>query len=326
MKKIKKYLAVLLLLLSFSSLIFANNENNLLLKGLEAYKQKDWTTALFFLRKATTMPENVNPETWYVLIMSEVYASDFEGVLTDGMYFVQKFSTSPYVSQIEYQMARVTFLLEDYNQAFVMFSDFCKKYPKDELYSSALFWQAECLYQLYNLTEAEKLFKEIVTKYPESPKMIEAAFRLELLEQRAREEKLLYLLRMTGEENLAAREDYERQIKQYQSEESINIKMKVTELSLLVESLQEELNTANNRIEKLLEKVNDLTVQNQELKNAKEEAVKQALLDAYEKTNEQEESEKNEYQNISDEFDYYELFYEYQKMLETASELETYIE
>ena len=156
--------------------------------------------------------------------------------------------------------------------------------------------------------------------------MIEAAFRLELLEQRAREEKLLYLLRMTGEENLAAREDYERQIKQYQSEESINFKMKVTELSLLVESLQEELNTANNRIEKLLEKVNDLTVQNQELKNAKEEAVKQALLDAYEKTNEQEESEKNEYQNISEEFDYSELFYEYQKMLETASELETYIE
>ena len=76
----------------------------------------------------------------------------------------------------------------------------------------------------------------------------------------------------------------------------------------------------------VLKKVNDLTVQNQELKNAKEEAAKQALLDAYEKTNEQEESEKNEYQNISEEFDYSELFYEYQKMLETASELETYIE
>ena len=105
--------------------------------------------------------------------------------------------------------------------------------------------------------------------------MIEAAFRVELLEQRAREEKLLYLLRVTGEENLAAREDYERQIRQYQSEESINFKMKVTELSL-VESLQEELAAANTRIENLLYKVNELTIQNEKLVETSTEAKKAA--------------------------------------------------
>ena len=257
-----------------STFCFADNDNSLLLKGLDAYRQKDWTTALFFLRKAATLPENNTAETWYVLIMSEVNASDYEGVLTDGNYFLQKYKTSNYLPQIKYQMARATFLLEDYNQALLMFDDFCKNYPNHELFASSLFWKAECYYQLYDFAEANNLFEEVLAKYPTSPKSVEAAFRMELLKQREREEKLLYLLRVTGEENLAAREDYERQIRQYQSEESINFKMKVTELSLLVDSLQQELEESNTRIENLLKKVNELSVQNEELRLASEDAKK----------------------------------------------------
>ena len=72
--------------------------------------------------------------------MAEVYASDFEGVLTDGAYFLYKFPESPYIPQIKYQMARGTFLLEDYNQALVMFEEFCTQYPEHDLFSSALFF------------------------------------------------------------------------------------------------------------------------------------------------------------------------------------------
>ena len=281
MKK-NRFTFVVLLMLILSTFCFADNDNSLLLKGLDAYRQKDWTTALFFLRKAATLPENNTAETWYVLIMSEVNAADYEGVLTDGNYFLQKYKTSNYLPQIKYQMARATFLLEDYNQALLMFDDFCNNYPNHELYASSLFWKAECYYQLYDFVEANNLFEEVLTKFPTSPKSVEAAFRTELLKQREREEKLLYLLRVTGEENLAAREDYERQIRQYQSEESINFKMKVTELSLLVDSLQQELEESNTRIENLLKKVNELTVQNEELKLASEDAKKSATIAAYE--------------------------------------------
>ena len=90
MKKIKKIFCLVLLLTSLASVIYAENDNSLLIRGLEAYKQKDWTTALFFLRKASTLPENLTPETWYVLIMAEVYASDFESVLTDGKVDIAK--------------------------------------------------------------------------------------------------------------------------------------------------------------------------------------------------------------------------------------------
>ena len=306
MKKIKKILTMLVILFGMIFTVYGEN-NSLLIKGLEAYKQKDWVSALFFLRKAATQPENINPETWYVLVMSEVYASDFEGVLTDGAYFLYKFPESPYVPQIKYQMARGTFLLEDYNQALVMFEEFCNQYPEHELFSSALFWKAETLYQAYNFNEAETLFKRVINEYPESPKVVEAAFRIELLEQREKEEKLLYLLRVTGEENLAAREDYERQIRQYQSEESINFKMKVTELSLLVESLQEELTAANTRIETLLAQVNELNTENKGLLESLEISKKQMM-----------EAKLNAEQLISE---YEQQLFEKQKILENQKEV-----
>jgi len=312
----------LVLLFSLSTLCFADSEESLLIKGLQAYKDKDWTTSLFFLRKAATLPVNNNAETWYVLIMAEVYASDFEGVLTDGSYFIYRFKDSSYVPQIKYQMARATFLLEDYNQAFGMFNDFCNEYPKHELYSSSLFWKAECLYQLYDYVESEKLFKNLLTEYPDSPKCVEAAFRIELLEQREREEKLLYLLRVTGEENLAAREDYERQIKMYQSEESINFKMKVTELTLLVEALQQELEDSNTRIENLLNKVNELSLLNEELKLASEDAKKSAAIAEYEA----ELQKKNYEEQLQQERNLLEAQKLAQKEAENSSNLENKVE
>ena len=78
MKK-NRFTFVVLLMLILSTFCFADNDNSLLLKGLDAFRQKDWTTALFFLRKAATLPENNTAETWYVLIMSEVNAADYEG-------------------------------------------------------------------------------------------------------------------------------------------------------------------------------------------------------------------------------------------------------
>ena len=49
MKK-NRFTFVVLLMLILSTFCFADNDNSLLLKGLDAYRQKDWTTALFFLR------------------------------------------------------------------------------------------------------------------------------------------------------------------------------------------------------------------------------------------------------------------------------------
>ena len=286
----------------------AQQNSNLLVQGLEAYRNGDWTTALFFLRKAATMPENINAETWYVLVMSEVYAGDYESVKTDGKYFIQKFSSSPYLPQVKYQMARSLFNSGDYQAAIKDFSSFERLYPGHELLPSALFWKAESYYQSFDFEKAAPLFERIVTDYPESAKVVEAAFRLELLNQRQREEKLLYLLRVTGEEYLASKEEYERLIKQYQSEETISLKRQVAELNEKILALESNLDEQEDRNNQLSLRVEDLTALNEKLRSAAEEtmeAAKQAGVMSEEKKLPDEDADTTDSFYYTDEYSEY---------------------
>lgn len=291
-KTIFKLTLTLILFIISSGMAFSASNDSLLVQGLEAYKAKDWDTALFFLRKASTLSENANQETWYILVMAESFAKDYDSVLTDGAYFVQKFPKSSYIPQIEYQIARANLLKENFSEAEQQFNTFCKKHPNHELYPQSLFWQAECLYQTFNFQAATILFEKLVNAYPESPKATEALFRLELLAQREREEKLLYLLRVTGEENLIAREEFERQIKQYQSEESINIRLKILELNGEIDRLRIELEDSNKKNEVLSNRLEELSSLNEILKSANQDTIKAATSAALELENQKRELEQ----------------------------------
>lgn len=273
-KKVIAVIAVMCLLLSVSGLFAETAQNSLLVQGLEAYRRGDWTSALFFLRKAATQIENINAETWYVLVMSEMYAGDYDSVLSDGAFFVTKFPRSTYVPQIEYQMARSLFIKEEYDEAVESFTAFCNSYPGHELVPSALFWMAESLYQTFHFDEAAPVFERIVKEYPDSAKVTEAAFRIELLNQRSREEKLLYLLRVTGEEYLAAREDYERQIRESETDELVNLRRSITSLQTQIDELQTQLENELNRNRVLTSRIEFLIQQNSQLQQVAEDALK----------------------------------------------------
>ena len=282
--KNKSFVAVVLLLLFLLPPIGisagTDTDSNLLVQGLEAYRQEDWSTALFFLRKASTLPENLNAETWYVLIMSEIFAGDYESVETDGEYFVKTFPNSSYMANVEYQMARAWFNTGEYQKAIDSFGSFCAKYSENSLVPSALFWMAESLYQTFNFEEASAIFERIVTDFPSSPKVVEAAFRLDLLSQREREEKLLYLLRVTGEEYLAAKEEYEKLIKQYQSEEAVTLRRKIRDLTNRVEELETQLGDEQKKNSQLSSRILDITAQYEQLQVVAAESAKAAQQSA----------------------------------------------
>ncbi len=275
-------LLVLLILPPLSVSAATGADNNLLVQGLEAYRQEDWSTALFFLRKASTLPENLNAETWYVLIMSEIFAGDYESVETDGAYFIKTFPNSSYMANVEYQMARAWFNTGEYQKAIDSFGAFCAKYSNNSLLPSALFWMAESLYQTFNFEQASAIFERIVTDFPNSPKVVEAAFRLDLLSQREREEKLLYLLRVTGEEYLAAKEEYEKLIKQYQSEEAVTLRRKIRDLSNRVEELETQLGDEQKKNTQLSARIIDMTNQYEQLQIVAAESARAAQQSALE--------------------------------------------
>ena len=94
---------------------------------------------------------------------------------------------------------------------------------EEKLYASALFFIAESFFNEYNYSSAKVLYQRLVDDYPLAERSPEAQDRLRLIGQAEREEKLLYLLRVTGEEYLAAKEDYEKQLRKYQSEDSMGL-------------------------------------------------------------------------------------------------------
>lgn len=169
--------------------------------------------------------------------MSEMYAENYTSVLADCGTFLSSFPESPLAAYVQYQKGRTLHFLGQNEDAVLVLSDFCHQNPSNEMYPSALYWMAECFYADYNFETARTMYEKIVTSYPDDAKAAEAANKLDMISQREREQKLLYLLKVTSEEYLSSRENYEKQIKQYQTEDTLN--------------LRKQLKAANARIAEL---------------------------------------------------------------------------
>lgn len=212
-----------------------------LVQGFEAYRSGDWTSALFFLRQAVASPSVSTDETWYMLIMSEMYAGDYTAAKADCERFERQFVLSQYLPYIQYQHGRSLHYLNQNEGAVLVLSDFCHQNPSSGLYASALYWIAESFFAEYNYDAARALYERIVVEFPNDGKVGAAQYRLAVIDQRSREEKLLYLLKVTGEENLAAREDYERQLRQYRAEDKLGLRHQLELAESRIADLEREL-------------------------------------------------------------------------------------
>ena len=188
---------------------------DILLMGLDAYKKEDWAKASLLLKDAVNAGKDVSDNTWYMMIMSQIYAGYYESALDDCAAFERLFPDSPVKQSLDYQKGRVLHLLGRNTEAFNVLADFCVKNPKSPMYVSALFWLAECFFDECDYASAKSLYSQIVSEYPSDPKSADSAARLEEITRSERERKLLYLLKLTGEEYLSLKEDYDRLLKAY---------------------------------------------------------------------------------------------------------------
>lgn len=200
----------------------SDEQNLATLQGYEAFREGDWVSALFFLRKAVGYG-NASQEAWYLLILSEMYGQEYEAAAQDCRQYMELFPEGALAPLVEYQYGRALYCSGQYQEAISQFSEFCHTYPSSEFYPSAVFYIAESFFNEYNYSSAKSLYQRLVEDYPAAERTPEARDRLLLIAQAEREEKLLYLLRVTGEEYLAAKEDYEKQLRQYQSEDSMGL-------------------------------------------------------------------------------------------------------
>ncbi|MBR2106056.1 MAG: tetratricopeptide repeat protein, partial [Treponema sp.] len=167
-------------------------------EGCKSFSLGDWENAIFMLKKAVAYEDYETPDTYYMLITSEVEAGEYKAALNDCDYFLKQFPSSIYISRVTYLKGKILFNLKEYDKSVVVLSDFCHQYKNDDMYSYALFYIAESLYENYKYDEAESIYERIVQEFPNSPKFAASQYRIESIMQRSREEKLLYLLKQTA--------------------------------------------------------------------------------------------------------------------------------
>ena len=136
-------------------------ERSNLKQGADAYKNEDWTSAIFFLRKVVSVPGNANDETYFMLIKSEIYAGEYRQAQNDCEKFLEQFTFSPYSDYVKYQNGRLLHLLARNEDSILALSDFCHQNPESDLYPLALFWIAEAFYDEYNFESARGLYERV---------------------------------------------------------------------------------------------------------------------------------------------------------------------
>ena len=104
-----------------------------------------------------------------------------------------------------------------------------------------MFYIGESLYEGYRYNDALEIYDRVVTEFPDFEKVSAAKYKIESISQRSREEKLLYLLKQTGEEYLSAKEDYEKQLRQYNSESVALTRQKLQETQIRNEELERQI-------------------------------------------------------------------------------------
>ena len=220
-------------------------------EGCRAYSEGDWSSARFMLQKAVSYPENVTPDTYYMLISAEINSGDDKRALDDCNYYLENFPDSVYYPRISCQKGKVLYRLGEYEKAIITLSDFCHQNEDDDLYPYALFYIGESLFAGYKYDEARSIYERILNEYPDSDKVPASQYRIETIDQRKREEKLIYLLKQTGEEYLAAKEDYEKQLRLYNSESINNTRQKLSDAQSKNEELEKQIAELQSQLEAL---------------------------------------------------------------------------
>lgn len=187
-----------------------------LLPVLEAYSRSDWNQVSDLCKKGMADKTIGESDGLYWLVLSEMSAGNYASALNSSTEYLSMFSDGKYKAEIMYQRGRALYELNYKEDSIKQLYDFVKAYPSNEKVSFGLFWIAESLFDFKNYERAALFYRMVIDDYPSSPKREASAYRLEIIDQRKREEELLQLLKVTHEESLKAAEDYEKKVQRYE--------------------------------------------------------------------------------------------------------------
>jgi len=191
--------------------------------GSQLYGFSRFQEAAVEFRRAQESASNVNDwaRSIYWVTLSQLAYSDFGSALRDMDELQRVAPQSSYARDMVYHRARVYFSQGFFEDALSLFNRYNTSTSDTDQETSArraaaFFWMGECLYAMGQLEEAEKFYAWVIGRYPYSPKIEAASYRVDLIKQKKIEYELLSLLQWSHEESLKTSEDYQKTIRTYE--------------------------------------------------------------------------------------------------------------
>lgn len=187
-------------------------------RGIELFANARYTEALPIFDALFLDPNSgsLRAEGAYWSAMTLLASGDPAAAEKAMESFLAAFPGHERTPELIYHKARATFLQKDFERAVSLFQSYITAFPSGEQVPASVFWSAESLYSLGRLQDAEKLYRAIGERYPESVKAEAAKYRLSLIQFKYREDELLTLLKWSHEESLRIIEEFQRREKAYE--------------------------------------------------------------------------------------------------------------
>ena len=220
------FLCFLLLSAEISVAQNSNNQTDYIRRlqnGSQLYRMSRWYEAAVEFRRAQELAADTNEwsQALYWVILSELAHSDYGSALRDMDELERAAPLSNFNRDMIYHRARVYYNQGYFDEALLLFRRYTDAVTDgdretQDRKAAAFFWMGECLYSIGQYDEAEKFYAWVVARYPESPKVEAASYRVDLIKQKKIETELLALLQWSHEEALRTSEDYQRKIRAYE--------------------------------------------------------------------------------------------------------------
>ena len=212
--------------------------------GSQLYSLQRWSEAAVEFRRAEETAANINDRAaaLYWVILSQLANTDYGSALLDMNELQRSAPFSTFARDMNYHRARIYFNQGYFEDALSYFNNYLRLTDNTDREiadrrAAAYFWMGECLFAMGQLDEAEKFYAWIVGRYPESPKIEAATYRIDLIKQKKIEAELLALLQWSHEESLRTSEDFQRTIRTY--EHTLNVyQRRIAELTNNMNELQ----------------------------------------------------------------------------------------
>jgi len=248
-----RILGLILLVLMLLPAVFSHSQESVqeqyarrFQNGFQFYRLARFNEAAVEFRRAQESAVNTNDlsRALYWVILSQMALSDFGSAIRDIEELERIAPHSAYTIDMFYHRARVYYIQGYFEEALFLFNRYIEStsdinQEAADRRAAAFFWMGETLFAMGQFDEAEVFYAWVAGRYPDSPKVEAASYRIDLIKQRKIQAELLALLQWSHEESLRTSEDFQRTIRTY--EHTLNMyQRRIAEL-LTVEETQSQI-------------------------------------------------------------------------------------